>query len=140
MIEAIQYNGHPCIKLKELWDALHNLFNLAQNQYINPDLLDEISNKEVTRWPSFLKVEIIEAINKCNNSLTLRPDKLSWRYLKKIVKNEECINKLIDITNTYIDLGYWLSHFKTSTTVIIPKPNKPHMTLPSHSAQLSYLT
>jgi len=77
MIEAIQYNGHPCIKLKELWDALHNLFNLAQNQYINPDLLDEISNKEVTRWPSFLKVEIIEAINKCNNSLTLRPDKLS---------------------------------------------------------------
>ena len=49
MIEAIQYNGHPCIKLKELWDALYNSFNLAQNQHIDSDLLDKISDKEVTR-------------------------------------------------------------------------------------------
>ena len=87
-------------------DMLHNSFNLAQNWHINPDLLDEISNKEVTRWPPFLKVEIIDAINKCNNSSTLGLDKLSWRYFKKIIKNEECINKLINIANTCIDLGH----------------------------------
>jgi len=33
-------------------------------------------------------------------------------------------NKLIDITNTCIDLGHWPSHFETLTTIIITKPNK----------------
>ena len=56
--------------------------------------------------------------------LTPGPNKLSWRHIKKIVKNKECIMKLIDITNTYIDLGHWPSHFKISTIVIIPKHNK----------------
>ena len=56
--------------------------------------------------------------------MTLGLDKLSWRHLKKIVKNKECIDKLINITNACIDLSYWPSHFKTLTTVIIPKPNK----------------
>jgi len=41
-----------------------------------------------------------------------------------MIKNEECISKLINIANTCIDLGHWPSHFKTLTTVIIPKPNK----------------
>ena len=30
----------------------------------------------------------------------------------------------------YIDLGYWPSHFKKSTTVIIPKPNKASYDFP----------
>jgi len=71
-----------------------------------------------------LKAETIDAINKCNNFLAPGPDKLSWRHLKKIVKNKECISKLIDIANTCIKLGHWLSQFKTLTTIIIPKPNK----------------
>ena len=51
-------------------------------------------------------------------------DKLSWRHLKKIVKNRECTSKLINIANVCINLGYWLSHFKVWTTIIIPKLNK----------------
>ena len=75
-------------------------------------------------WASFSKAELINAIDKYNNSFTSGLDKLFWRHLKKIVKNKECINKLINIANTCIDLDHWLSHFKTSTTIIIPKPNK----------------
>ena len=41
-----------------------------------------------------------------------------------IIRNKECSSKLIDIANACIDLGYWPSHFKMSTTVIISKPNK----------------
>ena len=63
-------------------------------------------------------------IESCNNLSTLGLDKLSWRHLKEIVKNKECTNRLINIANICIDLGYWPSHFKTSSTVIIPKPNK----------------
>ena len=40
------------------------------------------------------------------------------------MKDDGCINKLINIANTCIDLGYWPSHFKMSTTIIIPKLNK----------------
>ena len=45
-------------------------------------------------------------------------------YLKRIVKDITYLNKIIDIANTYINIGYWLLHFKVSTTIIIPKPNK----------------
>jgi len=75
-------------------------------------------------WSSFSKVELINAINKCNNSSTSGLDKLSWSHLKAIVKDKESINKLIDIANAYINLGHWPSHFKTSTIIIIPKSNK----------------
>ena len=81
-------------------------------------------NKEVMVWASFSKAELINAIEKCNNSLTLELDKLFWKHLKKFVKNKEYIDKLIDIANICIDLGYWPSHFKISTTIIISKPNK----------------
>ena len=61
---------------------------------------------------------------KNNNSLASGPDKLSWSHIKRIIKNDKCIIKLIDIANIYIDLGYWPSYFKTFMTIIIPKPNK----------------
>lgn len=41
-----------------------------------------------------------------------------------IVKNHDCSSKIIDVTNACINLRVWPSHFKMSTTVIIPKPNK----------------
>ena len=123
-IKTIQYNGHPYIKLEDLWNVLHSSFNSALDQQINTNLLDEILDKDITSWPPFLKAKLIDTINKYNNSLTSGPDKLSWRHLKTIVKNKECIKKLINITNTCINLGHWLSHFKMLTTVIISKPNK----------------
>ena len=65
-------------------------------------------------WASFSKEELFNTIENCNNSLVLEPDRLSWRYLKEIVKDKEYTNRLIDIVNICIYLGYWLSHFKTS--------------------------
>jgi len=55
--------------------VLHNTFNLAQNQQINTTLLNEVPNKNVSSWLSFSKVELIDTINKYNNSLTFGPDK-----------------------------------------------------------------
>ena len=81
-------------------------------------------------WASFSKEELINAIDKCNNSSTSGPDKLLWRHIKRIVKNNKCTIKLIDIVNTCINLGHWLSYFKMSTIVIISKPNKDLYNLP----------
>jgi len=40
------------------------------------------------------------------------------------MRDNDCLLKFIDIANTCIDLGHWPSHFKTSTMIIISKPNK----------------
>jgi len=63
-------------------------------------------------------------ITKCNNLLTPRLDKLSWKHVKRCVKNVTYFRKLINISNTCIKLGHWLSYFKVSISIIISKPNK----------------
>ena len=35
-----------------------------------------------------------------------------------------CLKNIINITNTCLEIGYWPIHFKTSITIVIPKPNK----------------
>jgi len=92
--------------------------------------LNEIPTKEMLMWNKFSKEEILQAIKKCNNSSALSPDKLSWKHIKIIIKNDECIVKLLDIANTCMDLGHWHNHFKISTTIIIPKPNKQTYNMP----------
>ena len=61
---------------------------------------------------------------KCNNSSTPGSNKLSWRYLKIILKDNTCLRNVVAITNICIELGHWLSHFKILLTIVIPKPNK----------------
>jgi len=47
-----------------------------------------------------------------------------WRHLKTILKQDTYLTQIINITNACIHLEHWPSHFKQSSTVIIPKPNK----------------
>jgi len=124
VVEAIQYKGHPCIKLEDLWNTLHNSFNSAQAREVDLSFLDETPNKTTTMWNPFSKKELIDVIKKCNNLSAPGPEKLTWSHLKSIIRSEDCACKFIDIANACINLGYWPSHFKTSTTVVIPKPNK----------------
>ena len=123
-IEAIQYNGWLCLKLDDLWQALHLSFNSAQNHQINTELLEEIPSKPITQWKPFSEEEFTSVILKYNNSLIPRSDKLSWRHIKFIIKNTTCLQNIINIVNVCINLGYWPYHFKTSSSIIISKPNK----------------
>ena len=87
-------------------------------------LLEEIPSKPNTIWKLFSKEEFISFIKKRKNSLTPEPDKLLWRYLKRIVKEAVCLRKFINIADTYIDLGHWPLYLKVSISIIISKPNK----------------
>jgi len=64
-------------------------------------------------------------IAKCNDSLAPGPDKLLWRYLKIIIKQDKCLTNTINIANACINLEHWPDYFKCPSTIIIPKPNKP---------------
>jgi len=100
------------------------MFNTALHCQVDIEILDEISEKPTSPWPLFSKKEFRIAIANCNNASAPEPDKLLWSHLKIILKDDECLGIIICIANTYIELGYSLSHFKRSMTVIIPKLNK----------------
>jgi len=123
-MEAIKYNNQPCLLLNSLWNALHSSFNTTLHRQVNINILDKIGSKQVSTWVPFSKKEFKIALGSCNNLLTPGLDKLSWSHLKIILKDDVCIANVIKIANTCIDLGYWPNHFKRSSMVIIPKPNK----------------
>ena len=100
------------------------MFNTALHQQIDTEVLEEIVDKLPSFWVPFSKEKFRSVIANCNNSSTPGPDKLSWSHLKTVLKHNECLTNIINIVNTYINLGYWLAHFKKSTMVIIPKLNK----------------
>jgi len=91
---------------------------------VDPNILNEIERKPSQQWSSFSRTEFKSAINKCSDSSAPGPDKLSWRHLKIIVKNDDCLTNIINIADSCINLGYWLNYFKISSTIVIPKPNK----------------
>jgi len=91
---------------------------------VDTSILDEISDKSIVPWPEFSREEFKFTLSSCNNSSAPGPDKLSWNHLKTIFDDIECLDTFIQMANACINLGYWLSHFKTSTTIVISKPNK----------------
>ena len=124
-MKAIKYNNQPCLSLDSLWNALHSSFNTTLHHQVDINILDEIGNKQVSTWAPFSKKEFKIMLGSCNNLSTPGLNKLSWSHLKIILKDDVCITNIIKIANACIDLGYWPNHFKRSSTVIIPKPNKP---------------
>ena len=103
-IKAIKYNSHSYIKIDNLWLALYSSFNIAQDHQINIRVLNEISNKVSMVWVYFSKAKSISSINKCNNLSSLGPDKLTWRHLKCIIKDNMYLKKIINIANTCFEL------------------------------------
>ena len=123
--KAIKYNSSPCLSPDSLWTALHNSFNTALHRQVNVNILNKIEYKPHQIWNPFSKFEFRSAIQKCVDTSVPGPDRMSWRHWKIIIKNDECLSKIINIANACINLGFWPEYFKVSTTVIIPKPNKP---------------
>ena len=124
VIEMIKYNNWQCQDINDLWCALHSTFNMASNWQVDTTILDEICDKPVIPWPEFSRKEFKFTLLSCNNTSALGPDKLSWKHLKIVFKNKDCLDTFIQIANTCINLGYCPLHFKVSTTIVIPKPNK----------------
>ena len=87
-------------------------------------LLEKLLSKQYLPQNSLSREEFKIAINKCNNLLAPRLDRILWKHLKCIVKDENCLSNIMNIVNACINLGYQLSHFKELLFIIIPKPNK----------------
>ena len=105
-IEAIKYDNQPCLSLNSLWNALHSSFNTVLHLQVDISILDKIKNKQTSIWVPFSKKEFKITLGSCNSLLTPGLDKLLWRHLKSIMKNDGCVTNVIKITNACIDLEY----------------------------------
>ena len=105
-IEAINYDGHPCLTPNSLWNVLHNTFNNALNRQVDLNILNEVEHKPSQRWSLFSKEEFKSAISKCSDALVPGPDKLTWCHLKSIIKYDICLTNIINIADSCINLGY----------------------------------
>jgi len=56
-IEAIKYDGHPCLSPDSLWKVLHTSFNTALNCQVDTNILSEIEHKMTSTWSPFFKEE-----------------------------------------------------------------------------------
>lgn len=139
MVKAVKYNKYSYLNIEDLWQALHSSFNIAQNQQIDIEMLEEILSICALSWALFSKKEFISSITKYNNFLTLRLNKLLQKHLKCIIKNKGFLSNIVNIANTCFELGHWPSHFKTSITIIIPKPNKELYNTPKAFRSIIFL-
>jgi len=110
--------------LDDFWQALYSTFNTAQHHLVDCNVLDELGLFSFLSWTCFTEEELVNSLIKYNNSSTPGPNKLSWRHLKIILKDNICLRNVISIANACIELGHWPSHFKISLTIVIPKSNK----------------
>ena len=67
VVKTIKYNNCLCLEINNLWHALYSTFNLAQDYYVDIEVLDEITDKSPEEWPLFSKEEFMKAVTKCNN-------------------------------------------------------------------------
>jgi len=98
---------------------------MALHRQVDISILNEIDHKPSQIWMLFSRYEFESAIHKCSDNSAPGPDKMSWCHWKLIIKDRDCLSKIINIANACINLGHWPKHFKISTIVIIPKPSKP---------------
>lgn len=130
----VKANGEPIENQNELGDAFQDQFTPANPQPIDQSLLDEVDALEERDFPDFSRQELREALAKTSNFSAPGPDHVSWFWLKQILSPDradshdqpaECEGRVLDLFNACIKFGVHPKLFKTSKTVVIPKPKKP---------------
>jgi len=129
-IKSISYENQSYNTLSDLWYALHNSYNSAENRPVDTCFLNEVPQANPINWPAFSKQEFKDAIAKCSSSFVPGPNHISWKHLKTLFSSDLCLEKIVNVANACINLEFWPFYFKAANTVIIPKPNKESYSTP----------
>jgi len=103
---------------------------LLRTDLLTPASLTKSPKQALFEWPAFSKQEFRDAIAKCSSLSAPEPDYISWKHLKTLLSSNLCLEKIVNVTDTCINLEFWPSHFKATNTIIIPKPNKELYSIP----------
>ena len=128
---TILHNSEPISDVETLFDTMHSHFSTSPAaEHISWEAIDRIPQREVRTFPVISQKEIWDALRPTANSSAPGPDHVTWRHLKLALSIPETDAALARLFNEVCSTGTWPSHFKESTSVIIPKPNKPDYTIP----------
>jgi len=105
-MEAIKFNSRLYNNLGELWQALHQSYNSAQDYSIELQILEEIPSYLQIEWLFFSSMEFKDSINICNNSSTPRLDYVFWKHFKEVLNDNKCYSNIVNIVNTCINFSY----------------------------------
>jgi hypothetical protein len=125
-VESISYQGAPCTTPDLLWNALHSTFNSAQDRPIDLTVLgDKWESPTIQAWIPYSAAEMSDALLGTSNRSAPGPDHITWRHLKRILRDGYSEQLFLWLANACLTTGVWPDEFKVSITVVIPKPGKP---------------
>jgi len=74
--------------------------------------------------------ELREVLAGCSGRSAPGPDHITWTHIKRFCIDDNILKLFVWIINTCFVMGFWPDNFKTSKTVIIPKPGKKDYNIP----------
>ncbi|PFH45865.1 hypothetical protein AMATHDRAFT_8554 [Amanita thiersii Skay4041] len=117
--------------LTELWSCLHSQFNSMTLTTPELEEIDTFEPRTPCPFYTISRAEIQEALSKTANSSAPGLDHLTWRHVKYLWNHHNHFHEqLQDSLNWSITNVFWLTQFKESITIVIPKPNKDDYTSP----------
>ena len=128
---TILRDGQPINDVESLFDTMHSHFSTSPAaDHISWEAINNIPQLTVRSFPPVSQKEIWDALRPTTNSSAPGPDHVTWRHLKLALSLPETDVSLMALYNRICFTGTWPTHFKESTSVIIPKLNKPDYTIP----------
>ena len=128
---TILCDGRPIDSVEALFDTMHSHFSTSPAaDHISWEAINSIPQRATRSFPPISQKEIWDALRPMANSSAPGPDHVTWRHVKLALTIPETDVALMTLYNKVCFTGTWPTHFKESTSVIIPKPNKPDYTIP----------
>ena len=128
---TITRDGRPIEDVETLFDTMHAHFSTSPAaEHISWEAFDDIPQLPPRSFPAISQKEIWDALRPTANASAPGPDHVTWRHLKLALSFPETDVSLMNLFNKVCFTGTWPTHFKESTSVIIPKPNKTDYTIP----------
>jgi hypothetical protein len=92
--------------------------------------LDDLDPLPKRDWVGFSSREMFDVLSACLSHSAPGPDHVTWTHLKRILPDSIVSWEILSLADVCLWVGYWLTHFKESVLVIIPKPGKPSYSTP----------
>ena len=123
-VPQVVVDGFIINDLDQMFEQMHSQFVQSAAIPANSAFVDMLPQRPQHLWPPFSQLELSKALAMCSNALAPGPSHFSWEYLKLFLKDDSFSTFFLQLANNIVTSGVWPSAFKTSNSVIIPKPKK----------------
>ena len=137
---VIMKDGAPIADMPTLFDTMHSYFlSSAARPPPSIPFLNSLPQHPTRAWYAISKQEVIDMLKLTSNASAPGPDEVTWYHIKQIIDMEGVLEAVVQLFNNICASGVWPSWFKTSLSVIIPKPKKTDYSVPKSYCPIALL-